>query len=293
MRRANVAAAVALCAACGKSPDPAPAVSPVGSAAPAGSAAALQCEKLPFAESTPVPEASGAAWLTIDGHDRLVVISDSGNHGAYGILDPDTGATVEQGTVPMGEWGDDFEGFAARRGTLYALLSGGWLLAYVRDGNGFRVVGAPEPLGDRIEPADLPRLTISNNAPPKGTGMVCGGPKQNNCGRNFEGLCLDDSPGAPHSPCAGFAAAKSDGKLFCLVEHDGHYTADFTRSIAVTKPGALADCAFDDQGRLWAGNNFFDRSEVYRIDNWQGPAHAHVVEIGELEIGRASCRERV
>jgi hypothetical protein len=265
-------------AACGRgAPDPA--------AAPTGSASetAVHCEPLPFAESTPVPEASGAAWLTIDGKPMLVVIGDSGNHGAYGIVDPDTGATTEQGAVPMGDWGDDFEGLAARRGTLYALLSGGHILAYQRDGAGFRVAGDPQPIGDRIAPADLPKMTMLSDRPVAGIGMVCGGPRQNNCGRNFEGLCLDDTNG--DAPCAGFVAAKSDGKLYCLVEHDGHYTADITHAIAVTKPGALADCAFDDHGRLWAGNNFFDRSEVYRIDNWRDPARAKVVEVGALGVG--------
>ena len=38
---------------------------------------------------------------------------------------------------------------------------------------------------------------------------------------------------------------------------------------------------FDDV----AGNNFFDRSEVYRIDGWQDPARAKVVEIGALGVG--------
>jgi hypothetical protein len=233
---------------------------------------------MPFAESTPVPEASGAAWLTIDGKPMLVVIGDSGNHGAYGIVDPDSGATVERGVLPMGDWGDDFEGFAARRGTLYALLSGGHIVHYAREGSGFRVVDPPQPIGDVIAKSDLPKMTMMSDKPVPGTGMVCGTPRENNCGRNFEGLCLDDSRPVIDG-CAGYVAAKSDGKLYCLVERDGHYVADPARSITVTKPGALADCAYDDRGQLWAGNNFFDRSEVYRIDNGKP------VEIGSLGVG--------
>ena len=270
-----------LIAACSGKPEPPP--TPAGSAAPAGSAvlAATRCEAMPFAESTPVPEASGAAWL--DG--KLVVIGDSGNHGAYGIVDPDSGATIEQGHVPMGDWGDDFEGLAVRSGTLYALLSGGHIVHYARDGAGFRVVDPPQPIGSVIAKADMPKMTMMSDKSVPGTGMVCGSPRENNCGRNFEGLCLDDEATRGASDCAGFAASKSDGKLYCLVEHDGRYTADASRAITVTKPGALADCAFDDRGQLWAGNNFFDRSEVYRIDDWRDPAHAKVVEVGSLGVG--------
>jgi hypothetical protein len=144
-------------------------------------------------------------------------------------------------------------------------------------------VDPPQPIGDVIAKADLPKMTMMSDKPVLGTGMVCGTPRENNCGRNFEGLCLDDTNG--NAACAGFAASKSDGKLYCLVDTNGHYTADPSRSITITKPGALADCAFDDRGQLWAGNNFFDRSEVYRVDNWQDPAHARVVELGSLGVG--------
>src|SRR5215468_4471337 len=56
-----------------------------------------RCVQLPFAESTPVAEASGAAWLTIDGKLALVVAGDSGTHGDYVIVDPETGALRERG----------------------------------------------------------------------------------------------------------------------------------------------------------------------------------------------------
>jgi hypothetical protein len=266
-----------LLVACGKPADTPP--SPSGSAAQT-----THCERMPFAESTPVPEASGAAWLTIDGKPMLVVVSDSGNNGVYGLVDPDTGITVEESTLPIGNWGDDFEGLATLRGNVYALLSGGYIVVYARAGAGFRVVGGPQPLGDVIAKADMPKMTMMSDKPVRGSGMVCGTPRDNNCGRNFEGLCLAPDPIAPGA-CAGFAASKSDGKLYCLVERDDHYVADPSRSITITKPGALADCAYDDHGQLWAGNNFFDRSEVYRIDRWQDPAHAQVVEIGSLGVG--------
>ena len=94
-------------------PPAATTASPAATAAPGADAPA--CEPLPFAPSTPVPEASGAAWLDIDGKPMLVVAGDSGNHGAYGIIDPETGATTETGALPLSsEASDDIEGLAAR-----------------------------------------------------------------------------------------------------------------------------------------------------------------------------------
>ena len=44
------------------------------------------CERLPFAATLPVPEASGAVWLSRDG-GVIMVIGDSGHDGAYVIVD--------------------------------------------------------------------------------------------------------------------------------------------------------------------------------------------------------------
>ena len=123
--------------ACGKSesaPTPPTTPPPAGSATPqpaplakAVVEMATECEKLPFAESTPVPEASGAGWLEIDGALALVVVSDSGNDGAYGIVDPETGKTREEGKLPLGKAGADIEGVAAKAGLLYGVTSSGWM----------------------------------------------------------------------------------------------------------------------------------------------------------------------
>jgi hypothetical protein len=261
-------AIVACLVACGKSP-PAP--------SQGSGSGAWTCEQLPFAESTPVPEASGAAWL--DG--KLVIISDSGNHGAYGIVDPETGATTEQGKVEMGAWGDDFEGLATRGNTLYALLSGGHIIEYVRDAAGFRATSPPHPLGAVIPNAK--KQGMLSDQIPAGDGMTCGPPTANNCGRNFEGLCLDDPAPAPAAdPCVGFAAAKADGKLWCL---RADLTVDPARSISVAKPGALADCAFDDHHRLWAGTNTFGGNATVLIEHWDDPPHAQVVPVTQLGAG--------
>jgi len=256
---------------------PAPDEAPheTGSAALDGS----PCTALPFAESSPVPEASGAAWLTIDGRLTLVVVSDSGNAGAYALIDPETGVTREQGTLPLGEASDDIEGFAARGDKVYGLTSSGWIRTWRRTGAGFALADAAYPLG----PIDLPD-TGDGNHPPKGEGMVCGAHKVN-CGRNYEGLCLVQ-PAFGSGDCVGFAASKADGHLYCLTEQDGKLVAHHDRSIAITKPGSLADCAFAlDRGTLWAASNLFDLAQVYRVTGWNDPATATVAPFAQLGVG--------
>jgi outer membrane protein assembly factor BamB len=258
--------------ACGKraqedkpesTPEPVVAPQPRQGSAEIASASAGRCSPLPFAETSPVPEASGAAWLTIDGTLSLVVISDSGQDGAYAILDPDTGETREQGKLPLGAAGADIEGFAGRGDRIYGLTSSGWLRAWERKDQGFALVLGPNPIG--------------------GSGMVCGA-KKTNCGRNYEGLCLVD-PAHAKGPCVGFVAAKADGKLYCLVDQNGTYVAKHELSIPVAKPGAIADCAFADDGTLWVGSNLFDLAQVYRVEGWDAPKTAKVTPFAQLGIG--------
>jgi outer membrane protein assembly factor BamB len=206
------------------------------------------------------------------------VVGDSGNHGAYGIVDPDTGATTETGILPLSdEASDDLEGAAARGDRLYAITSSGWIRVWQRRGKGFELVGKPYPLG----PIDLPDGKHKNRAL-EGDGMVCNG-RVINCGRNYEGLCLAPSPPSPS--CIGFAAAKADGHLYCLTEDAGKLVVHHDRAIAITRPGALADCAFGDDGTLWAGSNLADFGEVYRVAHWDDPAAATVERVGVLAVG--------
>lgn len=238
------------------------------------------CTALPFADSTTVPEASGAAWLTVDGKLTLVVVSDSGNSGAYGLVDPETGETREVGKLPLGEAGDDIEGFAARGDKVYGLTSSGWIRTWKRAGSGFELAEAAYPLG----PIDLPDKGGDGNHPPPGDGMVCGA-KKTNCGRNYEGLCLVD-PAFAKGDCIGFVASKADGHLYCLTEEAGKLVVHHDRSIAVTKPGALADCAFaQDSGTLWAGSNLFDLAQVYRVNGWNDPATAKAEPFAQIGVG--------
>ena len=250
----------------GKADSPVPA--PIVRAA-LGSAAATACEPLPFAESTPVAEASGATWLTIDGALRLVVAADSGNHGEYGLIDPDTGATVERGKLPLNGSTDDIEGLATRGDHVFGITSPGWILEWKRVANGFELVSGPTALG----PVDLPPKGGLGDKPPQGNGMVCDGTKAN-CGRNYEGLCLTEH--------AGYAASKADGHLYPIV---GPLTGDPTLhveragAIAVAEPGHLADCAYDEHGTLYVGNNLFGLSTVSRVDGDK------VVPIASLGMG--------
>ena len=113
--------------------------------------------------------------------------------------------------------------------------------------------------------------------------MVCGA-RATNCGRNYEGLCLVD-PVHAKGPCIGFAASKADGHLYCVVEEAGKLAVKYAPRIAITRPGALADCAFGDDGSLWAGSNLFDMSRVYRVDGWELPESAKAVVVAPLGIG--------
>jgi hypothetical protein len=277
----------------GQEPLPVPAATAPGATAPdttapgatatggapvaADARGAPACEPLAFAVSTPVPEASGAAWLAIDGKPMLVVVSDSGNDGAYGIVDPETGATIETGELPLSNaTSDDVEGVAVRGDLVHGITSSGWILVWRRKGKGFERVGEPYPLG----PVDLPD-TANNNRAPAGDGMVCNA-RVVNCGRNYEGLCL--AP-APPGDCVGFAASKADGHLYCLTDQAGKLVVDRRRAIAIARPGALADCAFGDDGTLWVGSNMFDLGNVYRVAGWDDPAHATVERVASLAIG--------
>ncbi|HEY5951885.1 MAG TPA: hypothetical protein VIV40_40595 [Kofleriaceae bacterium] len=239
---------------------PQPAAEPADAAVAAADPG--HCEPQPFAASTPLPEASGAAWLTLDGKLSLVMVSDSGHNGAYAVLDPDTGDTREQGTLPLGGGGDDLEGLAARGDKLFGLTSNGLIREWRRKGTGFELVDGPYAVGSEAD------------------GLSC--KTFVRCAINYEGLALAS---APRGGCAGFACSKGDGRAYCLTEQEGRFAVDRTRSIAVTKPGALGDCTFDDADTLWAANNVFGADQVFRIDNWADVKTAKVVPTSAFGIG--------
>ena len=274
---------VVLLAACESKPEVPAAPTPV--AVTKQDAAPEECTDLPFAATTPVPEASGAAWLEIGGKPALFVISDSGNQGKYAIVDADAGTTLEEGVLPLGEGaGDDLEGIAVRGGLFHVISSPGWVRSYKRVDKAFELVDAPYALG----PIDIEdKGGGMGDKPPKGSGMVCAA-KHTNCGRNYEGLCLlPDSIKPPaNARCVGFAASKADGHLYCVQEDRGKLVVQYQNAIRIARPGVVADCAFSvDDGALYAGSNLFDAGTVYRVDGWHDPGTAKVTPLGPLGIG--------
>jgi hypothetical protein len=266
--------AVAL-AACGRAdhraaPVVAVAPAPVTGSVATPAAATDGCALLPFATDIPVAEASGAAMIDTAAGRALLVVSDSGNSGAYNLVDPATGAVREQGALPLAGHTDDVEGLVAiGRGVdarVIGLASNGTLYTWTRTPTGFALVGDPELISDRDE-------------------FVC--PKRRgNCAKNFEGICL--APVAPASGCVGFAASKEDGHLWCIVTRDGRYQIDPTVSIPITGSDVIADCAFTlDGAAILVGANAFGADRVWRVDDWRTPAAAHVSDVGILGPGFA------
>lgn len=237
-----------------------------GSAAPAVVDNGEACTKQPFAESISVPEASGSQLMPIDGVDALVVAGDSGNHGAYEIIDPATGAERESGKLPLGKSkSDDIEGLAARDGKLYGLTSSGFVLTWQRTADKtWELVDGPYALADFS------------------TGLACK-EKQVNCGKNYEGVCLRSGK-VPDGECVGLAASKTDGVLYCLTEANGRLAA-VDRSIPVCGREALTGCDIAPDGSVWAGTNLFGGSEIYRITGWTTPESATVTSIGPYGVG--------
>jgi hypothetical protein len=275
--------AILVLVACGKGP--APSSGSAASATPAAGSATWTCDPLPFEPSTPLGEASGVALL--DGN--LVAVGDSGQHGAYAIIDPGSGKTLEQGSLPLGDppnASDDLEGLSAWNGKLVGLSSAGWIRVWQRADKGFQLVAGPYAVG----PVDLPVAALHRgigDVPPKTDGMVC--PIEGtNCGRNYEGICLAPTPtGINPLVCAGYALSKADGHLYCLTLDldNNQLVVHRDKAIAVGRPGTAADCAFDDDGTLWVGHNVFAMNTVQRIDRALDPARATITEIGPAGVG--------
>lgn len=215
----------------------------------AGAAAIGPCERLPFAETVPVPEASGAQWLARDG-GVILVVGDSGHHGAYAIISADDGRVLERGKLPLGGGGDDLEGLAAEDpdgARVWAISSSGWMRGWRRKaGGGYEL----DVTAHRIDEDD-----------------ECGVDAVN-CGHNYEGLCLAPGPGAGRplaDGCLGYAVAKADGDLVCLVRDGERWVADRARSIDLGTRDATAACDITPDGAVWTGDNLFGGTTVRRL----------------------------
>jgi hypothetical protein len=211
------------------------------------------CTRLPFADSVPVAEASGAAAMTVDGRGVVLVVGDSGTRGAYVLVDATTGELVESGALPLGTGaGDDLEGLDGDGDTVWAVTSAGWMRRWKRVAGGFELADGPYAVGSGAMSCDADGV---------------------NCGKNYEALCVGAAGG-----CAGWLGSKAGGDLWCLVEEDGRLVADPARSIDVTGPEALTGCDVDPAtGALWVGTNAFD-GHVYRV---VGAEVARVQPFGE------------
>ena len=269
---------------CGRSEGGAPAPeahAPASDADPwAGSSAPPPCEPQPFADPLDLPEASAATWLEVDGAPAILVVGDSGTRGAYALVDPTTGALRERGALPLGDGAsDDLEGITAADGRIWGLTSAGWMRVWKRQEAGFALVDGPYPIA--AVDAALPRRTAHGTA----TDSLACAAKGTNCGKNYEAICLRPQR-ADDDACAGFAASRADGRLWCLVRQGERVVADGSRSIAVARPLSLTGCDFAPDGEsLWAGTNLLDAGRVYRVEGWRTPAAARAVAVASLPVG--------
>ncbi len=206
-----------------------------------------------------VPEASAAAEVELKpGVRELLVVSDSGRGGqAVLVALPGAGSTRSV-TLPLDSPAiDDNEGIAWRGGALYTLTSSGAVRRFVPDG-----------AGGLARDQDVYRLGPEPAA--------CANLAAVNCGRNYEGLCLRSAPSA--HPCAGYAASKAEGKLYCVgIDGAGKlFARTDVAPIALAIPAdQLSDCAFGAAGGpadgvLVVTTNVFGGSRSYRVDETTG-----------------------
>jgi len=231
--------------ACGKREEHKKLATPATPPTEAGEGSADGCTPLPFAETTTVPEASGAAWMDIDGVLTLVVGADSGHDGMFGFVDPESGVTRSTGKFPLGTGAsDDIEGLASRGKRLYGITSSGFVREWEWQAGAFALVAGPYAIG--------------------GPDFVCKNPEKNNCGKNYEGLAL--AP-APIGECVGYACSKENGAVYCLKDDGGRLAATGAPGIAIVdRKDVLADCAFGDKGELYVGNNLFGLARTFRVE---------------------------
>jgi hypothetical protein len=241
------------------------------SSGPADAGGPEGCVRAAFAPSVDLAEASGAVHVGAAGGvpAHVVVVADSGNAGAFAVIDARDGSELGRGALPLDRLAsDDHEGFARAGDVWVALTSSGRARYYQRRGLiGFVLERRAQPIG------------------PIDGDLVCREGRSINCGRNWEGLCLRDPPPTSQGACAGFAASKRDGELVCLYWRDGVLRADPTRAIAVAGREALTGCAFGDADTVYAGTNLFGGSMVYRVTGVDDPERARVEPLGRLGSG--------
>ena len=223
---------------------------------------AWTCEPLPFEASTPLPEASGAAWLDSTASSR----SSSSATAATTARTPSSiprparrssrascrSATARRERRHRGPRD------ARRQARRHHLVGLDPRVAAQRQGLR-RSSQGPYPLG----PVDLPDKGGLGDKPPKGDGMVCADP-----GHELRPQLRGPLPrrdGTPAQPLRRLR--RVEGRRPPLLPDASRTTASSSShrdgAIEVGRPGTLADCAFDDDGTLWVGNNLFGLANVY------------------------------
>jgi hypothetical protein len=218
-------------AACGgegeRRPPPPVTRAPVDAAA---APRAAGCKPVDFVASIPVAEASGAVVLD----DGVLVVGDSGTSGAYVIVDPASGALIEEGRLPLGRGaGDDLEGLSRLGDQIVGVTSSGWMRHWRRRPGGFDLVDGPYPID---EPGP----------------MICEHAADVNCGKNYEALC------------PGWIGSKDEGRLYPIEPDRARLRVRRDGAVQVTGPEVLAGCDVDAAGAVWVGTNLFD-GDVYRV----------------------------
>lgn len=243
------------------------------------------CARVPFAVGIPLAEASGATYVPAAQAPYLVVAADSGRKGQIVELDPGSGEVLRAGHLPLDrDASDDLEGLTLVGDTFYGITSSGWMRHWRRRLPARGKAGAPAEARYELSKSSYPvgPAAPSGDVPP----LVCKSPRDTNCARNYEGLCLRN-PAVPDAHCAGFAASKTDGALYCLVfRGDGTLAIDPSRTIAVTRSEALTGCHFaPDEDLLWVGTNLLGGNRVYAVTGWDDPEKVRIESMGVMGTG--------
>lgn len=210
-----------------------------------------------FPGSFAIPEASGAAEVELTaGVREMLVISDSGHAGAVLLWKIPSGPARFLTLSLDASASDDLEGSAWRDRHLFTLTSSGAVRRFSPDGKGgLARDGDAYPIGPQP--------------------YTCSSLMAGNCGKNYEGLCLR-APGNSGG-CAGYAASKKEGALYCLVFRGEKLEIDALKppiKLGLAKT-ALSDCAFGAAGgpaekTLVVTTNIYGGSSSYVVDEATG-----------------------
>lgn len=239
-----------------------------------------RCRPADFATRIEVPEASGATYVADNSY--VLVVGDSSTRGRFIEIDPGTGHTLRTGNLPLNrQVSDDLEGLAFRDGIVYGITSSGWVRHWALDSSGtaatrYRLVEPAYP------------IARPGSRGGRGQTLVCDSPRDTNCARDYEGLCLRVGPVAA-GQCIGFAASRADGALYCLVLRDSKLALDPSRVISALPPAVLAGCHFDGHDAVWLGANWFGNNRVFRVTDWQDPDRPAVEMFDALGTGFAEA----